>query len=87
MRKMMGTSSESRGRFSIALPAALAGVLLVGGCGTFDNMSSGGKGATAGAAVGTGIGLATGGGFGRTIGGGLIGAGVGYVGGAALGND
>ena len=62
MRKMMGTGSESRGRFSIALPAALAGVLLVGACGTFDNMSSGGKGATSG-------------------------AGVGYVGGAALGND
>jgi hypothetical protein len=87
MRKMASTGSESRGRFSIALPSALASVLLVGGCGTFDNMSAGGKGATAGAAVGTGIGLATGGGFARTIGGGLIGAGVGYIGGEALGND
>ena len=86
MRKMTGTGSESRGRFGIALPAALVGVLLVGGCGTFDNMSSGGKGATAGAAVGTGIGLATGGGLARTIGGGLIGAGVGYLGGEALGD-
>lgn len=86
MGKMTGTGSESRGRFGITLPAILAGVLLVGGCG-FNNMSAGGKGATAGAAVGTGIGLATGGGFARTIGGGLIGAGVGYIGGEALGKD
>jgi hypothetical protein len=83
MRKMAKTGSESRGRFSLVLAAALAGVLLVGGC---SNMSAGGKGATAGAAVGTGIGLVTGGGFASTIGGGLIGAGVGYVGGEALGN-
>jgi hypothetical protein len=84
MRKMTSTGSEIHGRFSPMLAAALAGILLLGGC---SNMSAGGKGATAGAAVGTGIGLATGGGFARTIGGGLIGAGVGYIGGEALGND
>lgn len=85
MRTGTGTSGESRDRSSLRVVMALTSVLAVGGCGTFENMSSGGKGATAGAAVGTGIGLATGGGFARTIGGGLIGAGVGYIGGEALG--
>jgi hypothetical protein len=87
MRNITESICERRGRSTAMLGAALAGVLLVGGCGSVDNMSAGGKGATAGAAVGTGIGLVTGGGFARTIGGGLIGAGVGYIGGQALGND
>jgi hypothetical protein len=84
MRTITGMGSESRRGLTPTLAAAVAAILLLGGC---SNMSAGGKGATAGAAVGTGIGLATGGGFTRTIGGGLIGAGVGYIGGEALGND
>ena len=64
------------------IATTLVGILLLGGCG-----SAGQKGAIAGAAVGSGIGLATGGGFTRTIGGGLIGGGLGYLGGEALGGD
>lgn len=54
----------------------LAAVGLLAGC---ENMSTGGKGAVAGGAIGTGIGLATGGTFGQVVGGGLIGAGAGYI--------
>ncbi|HZY51732.1 MAG TPA: hypothetical protein VFE73_00755 [Reyranella sp.] len=42
------------------------------------------KGATLGAAAGTGIGLVTGGSFGQVVGAGLIGGAVGYLGGAAV---
>jgi hypothetical protein len=56
---------------------------LLGGC---ENMSTGQKGAVAGAALGTGIGLATGGTFGTVVGAGLIGGAAGYIGGSALGN-
>lgn len=55
----------------------------LGGC---ENMSTGQKGAVAGAALGTGIGLATGGSFGTVVGAGLIGGAAGYIGGSALGN-
>jgi hypothetical protein len=67
--------------------ATVGAILVLGGCSSTENWSSGQKGAAAGAAVGTGIGLATGGGLMRTIGGGLIGGGVGYLGGEALGHD
>lgn len=73
--------------FRPAGAVTVAVILLLGGCSSTENMTSGQKGAAAGAAVGTGIGLATGGGLMRTIGGGLIGGGVGYLGGEALGND
>jgi hypothetical protein len=42
------------------------------------------KGATLGAAAGTGIGLVTGGSFGQVVGACLIGGAVGYLGGAAV---
>ena len=49
-------------------------------------MTSGEKGATVGAAAGTGIGLVTGGSFGQVVGAGLIGGAVGYLGGSAIGD-
>lgn len=57
---------------------------LLGGC---ENMSTGQKGAVAGAALGTGIGLATGGSFGTVVGAGLIGGAAGYIGGSAIGSN
>jgi hypothetical protein len=57
---------------------------LLGGC---ENMTTGQKGAVAGAALGTGIGLATGGSFGAVVGAGLIGGAAGYIGGSAIGNN
>jgi len=60
---------------------AVAGILA--GC---ENMSPGQKGATTGAALGTGIGMVAGGSFGQVVGAGLIGGAVGYVGGSAIGN-
>ena len=60
---------------------AVAGILA--GC---ENMSPGQKGATTGAALGTGIGMVAGGSFGQVVGAGLIGGAAGYVGGSAIGN-
>lgn len=60
---------------------------LLGGCDSMQNMSTGQKGAVAGAALGTGIGLATGGSFGAVVGAGLIGGAAGYIGGSAIGNS
>ena len=65
---------------TLILLLAMAGLL--GGC---ENMSSGQKGAVAGGALGTGIGMVAGGSFGQVVGAGLIGGGVGYIGGSALG--
>ena len=64
--------------------ALLAVAGLLAGC---ENMTTGQKGAVAGAALGTGIGLATGGTFGAVVGAGLIGGAAGYIGGSAIGNN
>jgi len=58
-----------------------AGVL--GGC---ENMTTGQKGAVAGAALGTGIAAVAGGSFGAVVGAGLIGGAAGYITGSAIGN-
>lgn len=66
-----------------ALIIVIAAAALLAGCDR--PMSSGEKGATVGAAAGTGIGLVTGGSFGQVVGAGLIGGAVGYLGGSAIG--
>ncbi len=63
--------------------AILAVAGLLAGC---QNMTPGQKGATTGAALGSGIGMVAGGSFGQVVGAGLIGGAVGYVGGTAVGN-
>ena len=62
--------------------AILAAASLLGACDR--PMTTPEKGATLGAAAGTGIGLVTGGSFGQVVGAGLIGGAVGYLGGAAV---
>jgi len=64
------------------LLAMAAAACLLGACDR--PMTTPEKGATIGAAAGTGIGLVTGGSFGTVVGAGLIGGAVGYLGGVAV---
>jgi hypothetical protein len=66
-----------RSRILVLLVAA--GFL--GGC---ENMTTGQKGAVAGAALGTGIAAVAGGSFGAVVGAGLIGGAAGYITGSAI---
>lgn len=62
----------------VGLAAVFAVALVAAGC---EGMTTGQKGATAGAALGSGIALVTGAGVATTVGAGLIGGAAGYLGG------
>jgi hypothetical protein len=72
----------SGGRGAV-LAAVLAVALVAAGC---EGMTTSQKGATAGAALGSGIALVTGAGVATTVGAGLIGGAAGYLGGELVGN-
>lgn len=68
------------------LPVGVSALLLVGLLTACEGMSSGQKGAAAGAALGTGISMVAGGGVATTVGAGLIGGAAGFLGGSAVGD-
>lgn len=59
-------------------------LLVAGALGGCENMTTGQKGAVAGAALGTGIAAVAGGSFGAVVGAGLIGGAAGYITGSAI---
>lgn len=75
--KSAAAKTEMYGR-ALLLATMLATSVVAAGC---ENMSTGQKGATAGAALGSGIALVTGAGLVTTVGAGLIGGAAGYLGG------
>ena len=69
------------GRRGAGLAAVLAVGITLAGC---QSMTTSQKGATAGAALGSGVALVTGAGVAGTVGAGLIGGAAGYLGGELL---
>ena len=80
----MERTLEGKWRYGKAVFAAVSMLILVGSVAGCEGMTKGQQGATAGAALGSGIAMVAGGGVATTVGAGLIGGAAGFLGGSAM---